>query len=499
MSPLELHPAPFPLLSATLCAPLVAAALALLAPSERSARLIAAIGAALALVCAMAVWASGDWGGSAGFQLVERRMWIPSLNVQYLLGVDGMSAMLLVTTALLGLGAQLGSWTSVAQHGRAWCALLLALESALIGLFSALDLVLFFVFWELTLPAVYFLVSLWGVGPERRFAALKYTLLMLTGGICLLFGVVLLGLAHQDLTGALAFDLPSLLAAPIPPGAQGLIFVLMFIGLSVKIPVWPLHSWLPTIAMEGPPAGLALFVGLKVGLYGLLRFAMPLLPFAAAQARGWLVGLGLLGFGVAALIALSQRNLRRQVAWLSMSHAGLLTVAVGAGGALAIQGAMVQLSNLGLVTGGLLLALGFLLQRRGSTDVEALGGLAAPAPRLAALVLGFGLASAGVPGTGGFVTEWLLLRGLAEASPVLALLGLLGGADGAAAFALAFRAAFWGPLRPGLQVPDLRPREAAVLLVGMVILLGGGLLPGPALDATAPAAELLAALLAQAR
>ena len=498
---LELHAAPFPILSALVWTPILAAALTLFAPSERAARWISTLGASAALALSVLVWALGDWGADAapGFQLVEQAVWIPSLNVQYMLGVDGMSALLLLSTALLGLGALVASWTSVNHHVRAWCALLVGLEGALLGLFASLDLVLFFVFWELALPCVYFLVSLWGVGPERRFAALKYTLLMLTGGICLLFGIVLLGLAHSEVTGALAFDLPSLMATPIPAPTQRLIFVLIFIGLGVKIPLWPLHSWLPTVAMEGPPAGLALFLGLKVGIYGLLRIGLPLLPEAAMAARGWMVGLGLVGFFVAALIALSQSNLRRLVAWLSMSHAGLLTVAVATGGALAIQGAMVQLSNLGLVTGGLMLALGFLYQRRASTDVDALGGIAASAPRMAALVMGFGLASVGVPGLAGFVTEWLLLRGLAERSPGLALLGLTGGAVSAAAFALAFRRAFWGPQKPGPSLPDLRPREVAVLLVMLTVLIVVGLLPGPALRATAPAANLLAALLEAAR
>lgn len=502
MSPVALRMAAeqvgFPLLSLLVWTPVLAAFLALLAPSERAARWVGALGAGLALGLASAVWALGDWA-LPGFQLVEKLPWVPSLNVHYLLGVDGMSALMLPTTALLGLAAQVASWTSVTSHTRAWCALLLGLEAALFGLFTALDLVLLFVFWELALPSVYFLVSLWGVGAERRFAALKYTLFMLTGGLCLLFGIILVALAHQGVTGALAFDLPTLLEAPIPVAQQRAIFILMFIGFGVKLPLWPMHSWLPTLTMEGPPAGLALVVGLKVGLYGLLRVALPLLPEAAVGLSGWMTGLGLVGFAVAAIIALSQTNTRRLVAWLTMSHAGLLAVAAGSGGALALQGAMVQLANLGLVAGGLMLAMGFLYQRRATTDLGALGGVASTAPRLATLVLGLGLASVGLPGTGGFVAEWLILRGVADTSPGVALVGLLGGAVGASAFVLAYRRAFWGPPRPGLDLRDLTPRESAVLLALLAIIIGGGLLPGPALRATSGPAAALAEILAAAR
>jgi len=466
--------ADFPLLSALVLGPVLAGLLALFSPSEGAARRVAA--ASMALSLSLTLLAVGLFQPDhPGFQLVERRMWMPSLNVQFLLGVDGISLLMLPATALLFVGALVAAWTSVTVQVRAFLAVLLGLEGVLFGALTSLDLVLFFVFWELMLVPLYFLIALWGVGPERRFAALKYTLFMLAGGLPLLLAIVALGLSHQALRGGLAFDLPSLMGLPLPERRGLTIFLLLLIGFGVKVPLWPAHTWLPTVAMEGRAGTAAALLGLKLGIYGLLRVAFPLLPQAAARCF-WLVALpGAVGVVYGALIALQQRNLRRMLAYSSMSHAGMLALGLAVGGTSALTGVAWQLACLPLTTGGLALLVGFLFQRRGTSDLGTLSGLHATAPRMSALFLLVALASVGLPGTAGFIGEFLVIRGIAERSLGLAVAAMLGSLLGAAAVFGAWQRAFLGP--PRVEIADLRPRELAFALVLGATLLAAGLLP----------------------
>lgn len=476
----------FPLLSAIVFAPLLAGLAALVAPSEAAARRVGLAGAALTL--GLSLWALALFRPElAGMQLVERALWIPSLNVRYLLGVDGLSILLLPATAVLGLGVLVGTWTSVNVQPRVWVALVLALEGLVLGVYTALDLVLFFAFWELTLLPLYFLVGLWGVGPERRFAALKYTLFMLAGGLPLLFGVILLGLNHQEARGVLAFDLPSLLSLEVPPDRARIVFLLLLVGFGVKVPFAPLHTWLPTVAMEGRPGGTALIVGLKLGIYGLLRFAFPLVPGAARELSWVVAGLGAFGALYGAVVALNQANLRRLLAWASMSHASLLVAGLAAMNVQGVQGVAFELAGLALVSGGLFLLVGYLFHRRGTSDLGSLGGLMRSAPRLSALFLLFSLASVGLPGTTGFVGELLAIRGVAKVYLPLAVVLLLAAVLTAAALWSGWRRAFLGP--PRVEIADLRPRELALAVGLAALVVLGGLAPGPLLDLSAAAAR----------
>ncbi len=465
----------FPVLGALIVTPLVAGLLALFAPSERAARRLGLLGTLITAALALLALAAFD-GGHAGLQLVERAVWIPSLNVHYMVGVDGLSILLLPAVALLWVGALVASWTSVVVQVRAFVALLLALEGVIFGVLGAVDMVLFFVFWELTLVPLYFLIALWGVGPERRFAALKYTLYMLTGGLPLLLAIVAMGISHHEAHGFYAFDLLSLHGQRLSD-ARGLsVFLLLLVGFGVKVPLFPFHTWLPTVAMEGRAGAAAVLLGLKLGVYGLLRFALPLLP-DAADAAFWLMAIpGAIGIIYGSLVALQQKNLRRMLAYASMSHAGALVLGLASGNLHAMTGVVWQLAALSLSTGGLCLTVGFLFHRRGTSDLGSLSGLAASAPRLSALFLLLALASGGLPGTAGFVGELLLLRGIAEVNLGLALAALLGALLGAIALMSAWQRAFLGPAR--VEIADLRPRELAFGLVLAATLLGVGLAPG---------------------
>ncbi len=484
-----------PLLSLVLVTLPIGAALIWLAPNERLARWIALFAAGIDLALTLAM-VSGFDRTSGGFQFVEQIAWIPTLNVNYLVGVDGLSVLFLPLTVLLFVGVILASWTSVRTLPRLYYTLLLILESATLGIFCALDTMLFFLFWELTLVPTFFLISLWGVGPQRRYAAVKYTLMMLTGGVPLLFGFLLLAFNHAglDTSGAgngLVFDYPTLLANPLPAGLQTAVFLLLLAGFAVKAPVFPLHTWLPTVAMEGPASIAAIMTGLKLGVFGLLRFTIPLAPAAAREFHWLIAGLGVIGILYGALMALSQTNLRRMLAFSSMSHVGLVLLGIASFNLQGIQGALFQLLNFTIVAGGLFLLAGFLHHRVGSTDIISLGGVAHSMPLLAAFFLLFGLAAMGVPGTNGFPAEFLLILSALETHTGAGLAALAGVVIGAAYFLGIYRRAFLGRAHHSAvaDAVDLRARELWVVAVLGTLILAGGIYPDSVLELTRTASE----------
>lgn len=485
----------FPILSLLIGLPLLCALGLAFLRDHRTVRVVALIGAGLELLLSLVMLAALR-PDVAGMQLVERATWIPSLNVHYLVGIDGIAALFPPVTALLFCAVILASWTSVQALPRLYFALLLALEGVTVGVFCALDLVLFFLFWELTLVPIYFLVSLWGIGPERRYAAVKYTLFMLAGGIPLLFAILLLGLYHPIGSGvpglgALIFDYPTLLQRPLPTELQTLVFLLLFVGFAVKAPLFPFHTWLPTVLREGPVGLSALLVGLKLGAFGILRFAVPLAPTAAREYLWLMAGLGLFGMLYGALVALRQSNLRLMLAFSSVSHVGLVIAGIAALNVQGVQGAVFQLANFGIIAGGLMLLSGFLHHRLGSTDLASLGGLAQPLPLLTGCFLLLGMAAIGLPGTNGFVAELLILLGLFQVSPSLAVVAVLGVILGAAYFLGFFQRAFLGPVvdKTVATASDLRPRELVIVVVLGMLVLVGGLFPSVIQHITSSAAH----------
>lgn len=470
----------FPYLTLLIFSPLAAAGALVFLPNARTARYFALAAASVELLLALGLFAVFDFG-SAKMQLVERADWIPSLNIDYAVGLDGLSVLFPALTALLTLAVIVASWTSVQTQVRLYLALLLLLESATLGVFCALDLILFFLFWELTLIPIFFLIGLWGIGPQRRHAAVKYTLFMLAGGVPLLFGILLLAFDHaqqmaQPIPGGLSFDYLALLRMPVSEEPRTAIFLLLLLGFAVKAPLFPFHTWLPTVAMEGPAGLSALLTGLKLGLFGLLRFAIPLVP-EAAQHYAWLLGLlGAVGVVYGALIALKQTNLRRMLAYSSISHVGFVTIGLATLNIQGVQGALFQLVNFGIVSGGIFLIAGFLHHRLGSTDLAHLGGAARPMPLLATFFFILGLSAIGVPGTNGFAAEHLILIGAFKAHPGLGWAALLGVILSAAYFLGFFQRAFFGPVRlETIRTSlDLRPRELALagILAGLAVVCG---------------------------
>jgi NADH-quinone oxidoreductase subunit M len=459
--------------------PLVGAALTWLTPKSEHVRWIALLSAIVELAIALYLVATFDTSLS-GFQFVERYEWIPTLNAQYIVGIDGISVLFLPLTALLFIGVIITSWQNQEKMPRLYFTLLLMLTSVTMGIFCALDGILFFLFWEMTLAPLFLLNTYWGSGAYRRYADIKYTMYMLIGGAFLLFGFLLLALNHASVaggfSGGLTFDYVAWLTTPIDAKTQTLIFILLFLGFSVKVPIVPFHTWLPIEAMEGAiPVG-ATIMGLKLGAYGLIRFVFPLVPDAAIEFKWLPIAIGAIGMLYAAIVALAQTNLRRMLAYSSVSHVGLVLVGIGTLSQEGLQGAVYQLLNFIIASGGLALLTAFLYQRIGSTDVIALGGVARSMPALSGMFLLFGLASMGIPGTSGFPGEFLLLfsafkinMGAAAASLVAVILGT-------AYFIVLYRKAFMGPASNPIvrDSIDLRKRELVIMLaIGLLILLGG--------------------------
>jgi NADH-quinone oxidoreductase subunit M len=492
--------AAWPLLSILLALPVAGALLTGLLRRAPWAQWIALGTATSTLLCALLIVAAFD-RSDPDFQLLDSADWVSGLNVRYLVGVDGLSLLFLPATALLFCGAIVAGWRVRAAASPLapglYFALLLLLEAATLGVYCALDSILFFFCWEFTLLPLYFLVSLWGLGAGRQAAAVRYFLVMLAGGVPLLFGLLAL-VFGQAAGGALAFDLPTLLATPLPESTQYVVFLLLFVGLGVKVPLLPLHTWLPSLAMGAPAAVTALLVGLKLGAYGLIRFAIPLAPIAARDLHWLLAGFGTVAILYGGVAALVQSNLRSVLAYASLAHVGLVLLGLAAFSVSALQGVLLQLLNFSLAAGGSFLALAFLQRRTASTDISQLGGLLRSMPVLSGFFLLFGLAGIGLPGTSGFPGELLIIVAALHTHTGAGLAALFGMVLAAAGFLSPFRQAFLGPTRnPDVaDADDLLPREVAVLLVPSLLILAVGVYPLPILELIRPAAEAWVAALA---
>jgi len=477
------------LLSLLVFLPLLGAVVIWLLP-VRAARGLAALVMLATLAAATSVLVAFDPAGPR-FQLLERVLWVASLNVHYQVGVDGLSVLFLPATALLFLGSLVACWNLVHDAPRLHYSLLLLLQCATLGIFCALDTVLFFFFWELTLPPIYFLVARWGATAGSARVAARYFLIMLAGGVPLLLAFVLLATSQSVPT----FDLLTLLAVPLPRSTQYAVFLLCLIGFGVKVPLVPLHTWLPQFALAAPGSLTALLVGLKLGAYGLVRFAIPLAPAAAQDLHWLLAGLGTLTLIYGAVGILAQSNLRVGLAYASICHVGLAVLGLAAFTAQGVQGAVSLLLSFSVATGGAFVLLEFLRQRTASTDINSLGGAARTMPLLASGFLICGLAGVGMPGTSSFPGEFMLILAALQSHAGAGMAALFGLAVAAAGFLSLYRKAFFGRAtrREVLEAEDLRPREWAVLVILIVLVGTIGLYPGPWLEIVRPAAEAWAA------
>ena len=431
-------------------------------------------------------------------QLIVRAPWIrvAGWTIEYHLGVDGLSILLvLLTTLLMPIGI-LSTWTAVEERVKEFMIFFLLLEVGMVGVFLALDLFLFYIFWEFTLVPMYFLIGIWG-GPRRMYAAVKFFLYTMAGSILMLLAIVWLGL-HQG-----TFSVPALLHSGVPSGAQTWLFLAFAAAFAIKVPMWPLHSWLPDAHVEAPTAGSVILAGvlLKMGTYGFLRFNLPLFPEAAVRLAPWMALLAVIGILYGAAVSYAQKDVKKLVAYSSVSHLGFVMLGLFALNPLGIQGGILQMVNHGLSTGALFLIVGMIYERRHTRDVDAFGGLWKVMPVYAALTLIVTLSSMGLPGLNGFIGEFTILLGAfgseAIGSPWFAGLAALGVILAAIYMLYMFQKMFLGPLDKdeNQKLKDLNAREIVTLVPLLVFIFWIGLYPKPFFDLIAPAVDHLSAAL----
>ncbi len=482
------------ILLALLAIPLAGGLLAWL-PRDRHAswsRFICLLALVLDLGLAVGIWvrASDDtWLAQARWE------WLPGLGISFHLGLDGLSLLLVVLALFLGILSVAASWTEVTTRVGFFHLNLMWILTGIIGVFLALDLFLFYFFWELMLVPMAFLIGIWG-HENRIYAAIKFFLFTQASGLLMLLSIVALALAHRADQGAWSFDYFDLLGTDT--GRLGpWLFLGFFIAFAVKLPAVGLHTWLPDAHTEAPTAGSVVLAGLllKTGAYGLIRFAVPLFPEAAATAAPWAMALGALGVLYGALLAFGQTDLKRLVAYSSVSHLGFVLLGVFAGNAQALQGAVMTMICHGLSTGALFVVVGLLQERLHTRELSGMGGLLSSAPRLGGLATLFAMASLGLPGLGNFVGELLVLLGAFRTSPWIAVLATIG-LVGSTVYSLwILQKVFHGAPAEDVVVRDLSAREVVTLGALATALLWLGLHPQPVLDTAQPTVDSVMELL----
>jgi len=464
------------LISWMIAVPFLTIAVLVFARSDEWVRRIAFAGTLLNLGLTCVLWSGFDLS-EKGMQFVERSEWMTTFNIEYAVGVDGISLLLLVLTTLLSPLCILASWRSIDTKVKAFMGLVLLVEGAMIVVFTALDMFLFFMLWEVTMIPMYFIIILWG-GPGRVAAGIKFVLYSLTGSLLLLVGI--LGLYLQ---GGQSFDILHLAQQSYPPDTQFWIFLAFLLAFAVKLPMVPFHSWLPDAHSEAPTAGSVILAGvlLKMGGYGFLRFCLPILPDASAAFAPLISWLSILAILYGGCLALAQSDIKKLVAYSSISHMGFVTLGIFAFNSQGVQGAVLQMFNHGITTGALFLAVGQLYDRTHSRMISDYGGLHKPMPRFVVFLSIFSVASFGLPGASNFIGEFLVLIGTSYTSFVKVLLAM-GGIVLAAAYMLwMLQRVVLGQAssRAVSLLPDLSARETATLAPLVVMVFLAGLYPGP--------------------
>ena len=438
----------------------------------------------LGFVVSLPLWFWFD-RDAAGFQFVEKHEWIPSIGVHYFFGVDGISVLLILLTTLLGFIAILSSWTAITERVRQYYVFLLLLQTGMIGVFCALDMFLFYLFWEVMLVPMYFLIGIWG-SARRLYAAIKFFLYTLVGSVVMLLGILALYFHSRMIPGfeeTGTFDYTVWLQMGIPGDLQFWVFLAFFLGFAIKVPMFPFHTWLPDAHVEAPTAGSVILAGvlLKMGTYGFIRFSLPLLPEATLAAVPWVATLSIIAIVYAALVTLVQKDMKKLIAYSSVSHLGFVMLGMFALNPLGMEGSVLQMINHGLSTGGLFLIVGILYERRHTKAIVEFGGIAKVMPIYATFTLVIFLASMGLPTLNGFIGELMILQGAFAANRVWAYWAVLGIVLGAAYLLWLYQRVFWGKVtkEENENLPDLSARELATLVPLVVLCFWIGLYPKP--------------------
>jgi len=420
------------------------------------------------------------------FKFIERHDWIPSIGAQYHLGIDGISFLLIMLTTVLGFLSVLSSWTSIQERVKEYYAMFLLLQAGMLGVFMSLDFFLFYVFWEVMLVPMYFIIGVWG-GPRKLYAAIKFFLFTLAGSVLMLLGILTLYLNYTLPDGRHTFDLIDLMkhTSAWPLQMQIWVFIAFAIGFAIKVPMVPFHTWLPDAHVEAPTAGSVILAGvlLKMGTYGFLRFSLPLLPQASINPTvvKVMVWLSLIAIIYGALVSLMQKDMKKLIAYSSVSHLGFCTLGIFALNPHGLQGSVIQQINHGISTGALFLIVGLIYERRHTREIKELGGLSNVMPIYATLFMIVMLSSIGLPLLNGFIGEFTILQGAYEANWHWAAWAVAGIVLGAAYMLWLYQRTMFGPCEnPKNQVlKDLSLREIMTLVPLIIWAFWIGLYPKP--------------------
>ncbi|MBZ9793898.1 NADH-quinone oxidoreductase subunit M [Rhizobium sp. 3T7] len=468
-----------PLLSLIVFTPAVGAAVLMFLRSDGAVRWTALAVTVLDLAFCIAMLAGFDTS-THKMQFTEVRPWVPALGITFALGVDGISALFVFLTALLGAVCVLASWVAIDRKVKEFMVSLLVMQALMLGVFSALDLFLFYVFWEAMLIPMYLIIGVWG-GDGRIYAAFKFFLYTLAGSVLFLIGVIVL-----YFNGGKTFDILALTAHDLPFGVQSWLFFAFLVAFAVKVPMVPVHTWLPDAHVQAPTAGSIILAGvlLKMGAYGFLRFSLPMLPEASLYYSTLMLALSALAIVYGGLLALAQDDLKKLVAYSSISHMGFVTMGIFALNLRGLEGAILQMFNHGVTTGALFLFVGLIYERTHTRSIADYGGLMKVAPVYSVFFALFILSSMALPGTNSFVGELLVLAGGFAANLAVGAAAILGALLGAAYLLGMYGKVALGPASVGarFKIRDVNAREVAATLPLAVFVLWVGFYPKPFLN-----------------
>ena len=481
-----------PLLSVITFGPLVGALLIMLfsrgEERARNARWVALWTSGLAFLASLVVWSQFD-PGAAGFQLKEKYDWFPEYNIAFQLGIDGLSVYFVLLSTFLTPICVIASWTSVNTRVSEYMAAFLALETFMVGMFCALDLIAFYVFFEGVLIPMFLIIGIWG-GARRIYASFKFFLYTLLGSVLMLVAIVAMiaTVGGSGIEDAQLFD--------FSPSMQIWLWLAFFASFSVKMPMWPVHTWLPDAHVEAPTAGSVILAGvlLKMGGYGFLRFSLPMFPEASEFFTPLVYTLSIVAIIYTSLVALAQEDMKKLIAYSSVAHMGYVTLGIFTGNAQGVEGAVFQMLSHGIVSAALFLCVGVVYDRMHTREIARYGGLVHRMPRYAAVMMVFVMGSVGLPGTSGFVGEFIVLAGAFLDNTWVAFLAATGLVLGAAYMLLLYRRVVFGRLEHEdlKSITDLNWRETAVFAPMVVLVLWMGIYPSTFLDGIQPAvAEVL--------
>jgi len=472
-----------PILTLVTFLPLVGAGFVLLVRGEedvvnRNARSVALWTALITFLLSILLWINFDTT-SADFQFEEQAEWIPAVHISYHLGVDGISMLFVLLTTLLMPICILASWENITERVKEYMIAFLVMETMMVGMFSALDIIVFYIFFEGTLLPMFLIIGVWG-GPRRVYSAFKFFLYTLAGSVLMLLAIMSMYFA------AGTTDIPALMAYRFPPIMQTWLWLAFFASFAVKVPMWPFHTWLPDAHVEAPTAGSVILAGvlLKFGAYGFLRFSLPMFPDATVQFTPLIFTLSVVAVVYTSLVALAQEDMKKLIAYSSVAHMGFVTAGTFTLTLQGIEGAIYQMLSHGVVSAALFLIVGVVYDRIHSRNIEDYGGLVHRMPAYSIAFMIFMLASVGLPGTGGFVGEFLVLVGVFQVNTWVAALSATGVILSAVYMLYMYRRVIFGKLtKESLQdIKDLSPREIAVFAPLIMVVLWMGIYPLPFLD-----------------